>query len=91
VADGRAEKSVLCPALFSAARGPKAKNSFWMFFFSLHTLTKAVRIAHKFQDMGMMGEPVNQSGGQSFVSEDLRPIAKFKVAGHDDSGSLVEF
>ena len=56
----------------------------------LHSLPKAIGFAHEFDDVGAMGEPVEESQGQSFIPENLGPVCKFEVGGDNYGYPLVE-
>ena len=62
--------------------------SFWGFppFFAL-VETKAITV--HFQDMGMMGEPVQQRPGQAFGAEHLGPLVEGKIAGQQGGAASV--
>jgi hypothetical protein len=56
----------------------------------LQPLTKAERLAKKFEDMRAVREPVQQGGRQMFLPHHALPIAKFQVGGDDHGDPLVE-
>ena len=55
-------------------------------FFAL-VETKALAV--HFQDMGMMGEPVQQRPGQAFGAEHLGPLVEGKIAGQQGGAASV--
>ena len=44
-----------------------------------------------FEDVAVVGEPVEQSGGHLGVAKHPCPFAAAEVGGDDDAGALVEF
>ena len=44
-----------------------------------------------FEDVTMMGQPIEQRGGHLGIAEHIRPFAEAEVGGNDDAGPLVEF
>ena len=57
---------------------------------SLHTLTKAVRLARELQDMRLVSEPVEQGRGQTFIAEDLCPVSESQIGRHKHGHPFVE-
>jgi hypothetical protein len=52
-----------------------------------HTLPEAFPIHG--QDVGMVGQPVQQGPGQLFAAEHLRPLGKVQIGGHEEGLPLV--
>ena len=52
-------------------------------------LLEAKALAVHFQDVDMMGEPVQQSAGEAFGSEDLGPFVEWQVGGDNQRASFV--
>ena len=52
-------------------------------------LVETIALAVHFQDMDMVGEAVQQSPGQAFRAEYLRPLIERQVGGHQDRAPLV--
>ena len=50
----------------------------------------AIGLTAEFKEVGMVGEPVNESGGQPFVAKDLGPVGKGQVGGDDDRHLLMK-
>ena len=48
-----------------------------------------VAVAVHFQDVDVVGEPVQQGSGEAFRAEDLGPLVEGKVGGHHDRAPLV--
>ena len=44
-----------------------------------------------FEDVAMMGQPVQQGGGHLGIAEHVRPLAEAEVGRDNDAGALVEF
>ena len=42
-------------------------------------------------DVGAVGEPIDDGLGEPGVGEDLRPLAEGEVGGHDQRGAFVAF
>src|SRR6266540_6625273 len=57
--------------------------------FALAALSDAIRIAHKFENMRLVGESVEQCGGQTFITKYLCPVGKAQVGGHHQRHALV--
>jgi hypothetical protein len=51
--------------------------------------TGTVRLAFGREDMSVMGEPIEQRGGELFISEDLNPLAEGQVGGHHGGAAFV--
>ena len=49
-------------------------------------LVSPIGIAASGEDMGMMGQPIEQSGGKLFVGKDLDPLGERRI-GSDDCGT----
>ncbi|MCS3929300.1 hypothetical protein M2175_004331 [Bradyrhizobium elkanii] len=43
-----------------------------------------------FDDVTVMGQPIEQRGGHFGVAEHARPFAEGEIGGHDDGGALIE-
>ena len=67
---------------------PAVKQVFWGFPPFL-ALVETIALAVHFQDMDMVGEAVQQSPGQAFRAEYLRPLIERQVGGHQDRAPLV--
>ncbi len=67
---------------------PAVKQLFWGFPPFL-ALVETIALAVHFQDMDMVGEAVQQSPGQAFRAEYLRPLIERQVGGHQDRAPLV--
>jgi len=52
-------------------------------------LAEAEGLANEFEDVGVMGQTIQQGGGQPFIAEDLRPVREFQVAGDDQRHAFV--
>ena len=49
----------------------------------LKALAKAVRLsACELQDVGLVGEAVEQCGGEALIAEDLGPVDKTQIGGN---------
>jgi len=55
---------------------------------ALHTLTEAIRLPYKLQNVGSMGQPVEQCSCQPFVAEDLQD--KRREAGFPPSSPFLQ-
>ena len=55
------------------------------------TVPEAVAVVAGFQDVAMVGEPVQQGRGHLGIAEDIGPFAEAQVGGDDDAGALLEF
>lgn len=51
---------------------------------------EAEAVVSGFEDMAMMGKPIQQRRGHLGVTEDAGPFAEAEVCRDDDAGSLVE-
>ena len=58
-------------------------------FLGFPPLVETIALAVHFQDMDMVGEAVQQSPGQAFRAEYLRPLIERQVGGHQDRAPLV--
>ena len=56
----------------------------------LDAVFKAPAVVAGFDDIAVMGEPVEQRGGHLGVAEDGRPFPEGQVGGDDDRGLLVK-
>jgi hypothetical protein len=54
----------------------------------LHTVLKAKSLAGDFHNVSVVGQPVEESCGKSFIAEKLDPICELKVGGDDHGSSL---
>ena len=52
-------------------------------------IEKAIGLAAEFKDVGMIGEAVDEVGGQAGVPKDLRPVGKGEI-GRNDEGDFQE-
>ncbi|MBU4232656.1 MAG: hypothetical protein KJ822_04065 [Proteobacteria bacterium] len=59
------------------------------FLLFAHALLKPEAFAHHGQDMGMMGQPVQQGLGQLFAAEHLWLLREVLISGHDERLPLV--
>ena len=57
---------------------------------SLEPLSKAVRLAHKLQNVGVVGQPIKQGRRQLFITEDLGPVSEVQIGGHNDRHPFVQ-
>ena len=53
-------------------------------------LPEAIGVVAGFDDVAVMGEPVEQRGGELGVDEDVGPFGEHQVGGDDHAGVLVE-
>ena len=67
-----------------------SSSTFFRLGFPLHALTKAIRLTRELQDVRFVREPVQQGGGQAFITEDLGPVGKTQVGGHQHGHPLIE-
>lgn len=51
---------------------------------------EAEAVVSGFEDVAVVGEPVEQRGGHLCVAEDARPFTEAEVGGDDDAGALVQ-
>jgi len=51
---------------------------------------EAEAIVSGFQDVAVVGEPVEQRGGHLCVAEHAGPFTEAEVGGDDDAGALVQ-
>ena len=51
---------------------------------------EAEAIVSGFEDVAVVGEPVEQRGGHLCVSEDACPFTEAEVGGDNDAGALVQ-
>src|SRR5215210_697223 len=49
-----------------------------------------MRLTHKFENMGFVGQPVEQCGGQALIAKHLRPVGKTQVGGHQQGYALID-
>ena len=54
----------------------------------LDAVFKAPAVVAGFDDIAVMGEPVEQRGGHLGVAEDGCPFAEAQIGGDDDAGAL---
>ena len=52
-------------------------------------MLEAVAVVARFQDVAVMREPVEQSGGHLGITEDAGPFAEAEIGGDDDAGAFV--
>jgi hypothetical protein len=55
----------------------------------LRAVFEAPGLVASFDDLAVMGEPVEQRGGHLGVAEDGWPFAEREVGGEDDRGALA--
>lgn len=55
------------------------------------TCPEAEAVGAGFQDVAVMGEPIEQSRGHLGIAERACPFAEAEIGGDDDAGLLVEF
>jgi len=53
-------------------------------------MPEAVTIVTGFDDMTVVREPVQQSGGYLWIAKDLRPFREAQVGCNDDAGGLIK-
>lgn len=53
-------------------------------------LPEAVGLADEFDDVGLVGQPIQEGQGQFFITKDLSPITKLEIGGHDQRDPLVQ-
>jgi hypothetical protein len=58
---------------------------------SFTALLEAERLIAGFDDVAVMGQSIQQSGGQLGVDKHAAPFRERQIGGNDDAGSLVEF
>lgn len=56
-----------------------------------HALTEPKRTADQFDNVGMVGQTVEERSRHPFITKGLNPIREFQVGGHNQSQTLVEF
>lgn len=56
---------------------------------AVHGLGKVVALARKDHDVGVVDQPVDESGGESVVAEDGVPLAELQVGGDDGAAAFV--
>jgi hypothetical protein len=70
-------------------------GSSWCFFLSdfggSRAGLEAEAVVAGFQDVAVVGEPIQQGGGHLGVAEHVGPFAEAEVCGDDNTGALVEF
>jgi len=54
------------------------------FPFSAHAFPEPEAFPIHSQDVGMVGQPVQQSAGQLFAAEHLWPMGEVQISGHDE-------
>jgi len=71
---------------------PRSRFCFSPFFFDLvcGAVFEAEAFVSGFEDMAVVGEPVEQCGGHLGITEDGSPFTEAQVRGDDDAGALVE-
>ena len=57
---------------------------------SLHSFPKTIGVACELDDVGLEGEPVQQTAGQTLIAQHLNPLAKGQIGGDDKGDSLVK-
>ena len=50
----------------------------------LERATESLGLRCRFQDMGTIGDAIQQCLAETDIVEDLRPFRKWKIGGHDD-------
>ena len=55
------------------------------------TVFEAEAVVASFEDVAMMGEPVEQRGCHLCIAEHAGPFAEAEIGRDDDAGALVEF
>ena len=60
----------------------------WLLLF-FHRLFEAEAFAIHLEDVAMVGESIQQSGGHAFALEDLIPVAEGQVAGDQQAAAFV--
>ena len=56
----------------------------------LEALTEAIGFADEFEDMGAMGQAIQEGGREAFITKDLRPFSKMEVGGDDESDFFMQ-
>jgi hypothetical protein len=59
----------------------RLSRRFWGFS-PFSALVEAIALAVHFEDLDMVGEPIQQSPGQAFGAEYLGPFIERQIAGH---------
>jgi hypothetical protein len=49
-----------------------------------------MKVVAEFKEMGMVSEPVNESGSQPLVTKDLGPVREGQIGGDDDCHLLMK-
>ena len=57
--------------------------------FFTHAFPEPIAFTIHGQDVGMMGQPVQQGPGQLFAAEHLWPLGEVQISGHDERLALV--
>ena len=66
------------------------QNGRWRLAVSSGAVFEAPALVAGLDDVAVMGEPVEESGGHLGVAEDTGPFAEGEVGGEDDGGLLIE-
>ena len=56
----------------------------------MEALTEAIGFADEFEDMGAMGQAIQEGGREAFITKDLRPFSKMEVGGDDESDFFMQ-
>lgn len=56
---------------------------------AVHGLGEAVALTGEDDDVGVVDEPVNESGSQAIIAENGVPLGKLQVGGDDEASPLV--
>ena len=57
--------------------------------FAVFALVETVAVAVHFQDMNVVGEPVQEGSGQAFGTKYLGPFVGGSIAGHQGGTALI--
>ena len=52
-------------------------------------ISQSIAFPIRLNDVNPVGDPVQQSAGQSFVTEDFRPVLERQVGGQNQTGSFI--
>ena len=66
-----------------------SRESFLCLFALLDRLAEAVALAVHLEDVAVMGQTIQESGGHTFPLEDLVPFAERQVAGDQQTGPFI--
>ena len=61
-----------------------------VFLAIVETLPKAEGLTGQFENVGVVGQAIEQGSRQAFISEELNPVGELEVGGEDHGGAFVQ-